>query len=403
MLFSDFVEINPRVSLQKGKDYNFVGMEAINPVKRYVTADRTREYTGGGAKFLGGDTLFARITPCLENGKIAQYKGNSEGFGSTEFWIFRAKKGISDPNFLFYLCRTELIRKTAEKSMTGASGRQRADINSIIDLEIEVFDIKTQAKISSVLSAYDDLIENNTQRISILEETARLLYDEWFVKFHFPGHEKTNLINSSLGILPEGWEFSTLQDVCAYISRGISPKYNSESNTFVINQKCIRDGKLSLALARPHLSNFPKEKQIRFGDILINSTGVGTLGRVAQVYQELENYTVDSHVTIVRPKNELDLDYFGLSLIKLQSHFDRLGFGATGQTELSKTSVSNTVILIPPSTLQTKFSQLVSPIRKKAMLLIKQNENLTKTRDFLLPKLISGEVDVSHLTDIETL
>ncbi len=174
----DFVEINPTVRLAKAAEYPFVPMEAITPGRRYVEAPGMRA-AGGGAKFCGGDTLFARITPCLENGKIAQFKApaTQAAFGSTEYWVFRARENVSDPAYVFYLATSEIIRGPAEKSMSGASGRQRADIASVEDLEVPAPDLPTQHRIASILSAYDDLIENNMRRIAILEEMARRIYE----------------------------------------------------------------------------------------------------------------------------------------------------------------------------------------------------------------------------------
>jgi len=109
--FSELVEINPRVKIEKAKEYPFVEMGVVEPSRRYVRADHNRIFQNGGAKFLPGDTLFARITPCLENGKIAQYQdvGGEAGFGSTEFFVFRARPGVSDPGFVYYLAKSELL------------------------------------------------------------------------------------------------------------------------------------------------------------------------------------------------------------------------------------------------------------------------------------------------------
>jgi len=133
MQFDDFVEINPRVSLQKGNDYPFVAMDIVTPEHRYVRSQNVREFKGGGAKFQNQDTLFARITPCLENGKIAQATDllGGIGFGSTEFFVFRSKPGISDHAYIYYLASTPIIRGAAEKSMSGTSGRQRADLSQL--------------------------------------------------------------------------------------------------------------------------------------------------------------------------------------------------------------------------------------------------------------------------------
>jgi len=203
LAFAKLVEINPRVRIEKGKEYPFIEMGIVEPERRYVQAHQNRIFKGSGTKFIVGDTLFARITPCLENGKIVQYHNTNgqPGFGSTEFFIFRARPRISDSGFVYYLAKSDLIRKPAEKSMSGTSGRQRADVKSIIDLEIPVPPRPTQRKIAAILAAYDDLIENNLRRIKILEEMAQDFYREWFVKFRFPGHEKVRFVEQRvLGI-----------------------------------------------------------------------------------------------------------------------------------------------------------------------------------------------------------
>lgn len=398
-LLRDLIEINPRVKLEKGCEYPFVEMGIVEPSRRYVHSGEFRIFKNGGAKFMSGDILFARITPCLENGKIAQYKGHQDqaAFGSTEFFIFRSKAGISDAGFVYYLANSEIVRKPAEKSMSGASGRQRAALESIVDLEVPAPPLPTQRKIAAILSAYDDLIENNLRRIKILEEMAQNLYREWFVKFRFPGHEKARFVDSPLGKIPEGWEVTTINAVTSYINRGVTPKYDDSSTSLVINQKCIRDHKLNLIYARPHRSSVVNAKYVQFGDVLINSTGVGTLGRVTQVYEVLRETTVDTHVSIVRPACADDIDYFGLTMIDMESHFESLGAGATGQTELRRDRIGETEIILPPSELRKQFSEHVTSCRKMILNLLKRNVNLRLTRDLLLPKLVSGEVDVSEL------
>ena len=225
MKFRDFVEINPKVRLTKGEEYPYVEMADLDPSFGYVSNRQKRIFKSGGSKFEDGDTLFARITPCLENGKIARFKSNGgeKAFGSTEFFVFRAKEGISDPDYIFFLSKSSIIKETAEKSMTGASGRQRADVKAVEEVEIDPPDIKDQEKIASILSAFDDLIENNTRRIQILEEMARLIYKEWFVHFRYPGHESVPLVDSPLGKIPKGWELKSFDSIADVLSGG-TPK-----------------------------------------------------------------------------------------------------------------------------------------------------------------------------------
>jgi type I restriction enzyme S subunit len=249
-----------------------------------------------------------------------------------------------------------------------------------------------QRRIGAVLSAYDDLIENNARRIRILEEMAQIIYLEWFVNSRFPGHEQVRMVESRIGNFPQGWSVCRLGEVASLISRGISPCYDENADSLVINQKCVRNGKVNLSLARRQSKKIPEEKFVRAGDVLLNATGVGTLGRVAQVLEPIANCTVDSHVSIVRPKS--NPEFLGKALLQLENHFAHLGVGSTGQTELSREGISNTEIVIPPSELQGKFCQVIRPLNQMLVCCSKQITNLRATRDLLLPKLISGDISV---------
>ncbi|ODA97464.1 hypothetical protein BFX40_11410 [Mesorhizobium sp. SEMIA 3007] len=261
-------------------------------------------------------------------------------------------------------------------------------------LPIAIPALDIQCRIAAILSAYDDLIENNKRRIAILEEKARRIYEEWFVHFRAPGCEGLPLVDSPLGPIPVGWA-ATVSVIADYINRGIAPRYDETSQTVVINQKCIREGRLSLEPARPQSKPVPAEKLARHLDVLINSTGVGTLGRVAQAFRPPSGCTVDSHVTIARPRLEVDPHFFGLTLMRLQSKFEAAGVGSTGQTELSRDRIRAETVVNPPHSLQRAFGEKIEPMRELAQLLSLQNGNLRAQRDFLLPKLISGEFDVS--------
>ena len=146
--FGDFVEVNPSIRLEKGKEYPYVEMADVTPGNAFVYPLKERVYKGGGSRFQSGDTLFARITPCLENGKIVRSKHtkNEPCFGSTEFFIFRGKPNISDPTYVFYLALSPIIREPAVKSMTGASGRQRAILSSVEDIHVPAYSLTTQRK-----------------------------------------------------------------------------------------------------------------------------------------------------------------------------------------------------------------------------------------------------------------
>ena len=159
--FGDFVEVNPQVQLKRGQVYPYVEMADVLPGNRFITPRIRRAYKGGGSRFQSGDILFARITPCLENGKIAQlrFTRGTPCFGSTEFFIFRRIPDLSDSTFVFYMASSRIVRDHAEKNMTGATGRQRTILSALEDIPVPRFPLVTQRKIAAILGNYDDLIE----------------------------------------------------------------------------------------------------------------------------------------------------------------------------------------------------------------------------------------------------
>ena len=198
---SDFAEINPRISLKQGNEYSFVEMKDLDATFKYVTLSVKKELKGG-AKFENGDTLFARITPCLENGKICQVKEleNNDGFGSTEFLIFRGKENISDTDFVYYLMRSDYVRNNAIQMMSGTSGKQRVEKSALEEFEIQAPDLTTQSQIAQILSLLDDKIELLQQMNQTLENIAQAIFKEWFADFNFPGFDG-ELVDG----LPKGW------------------------------------------------------------------------------------------------------------------------------------------------------------------------------------------------------
>ncbi len=297
----------------------------------------------------------------------------------------------ADPGYIYwllqYLYSSGYLRQFHTQH-TGVARFQWTDFANT-PLPIELPDLPAQRQIADTLSAYDDLIENNTRRIAILEEMAQRLYREWFVHFRYPGHESVPLIESELDLIPEGWTAERLESVTKFISRGISPKYDEGSSRLVLNQRCVREGRINDESARRHSSKVPSEKILRFGDLLINSTGVGTLGRVAQVRSNLTDVTVDSHVTIVRPSESVEVEFIGMQVVGLESMFAQMGTGSTGQTELSRSAVSAVWILIPPIALQRSYSLLVSPLQLLVEYLLLINRVAASTRDRLQRRLLA--------------
>lgn len=262
------------------------------------------------------------------------------------------------------------------------------------NIPIQVPKRNTQRKIAAILSAYDDLIAHNQRRIALLESMAEEIYREWFVRMRFPGREA----NEFDGLLPQGWARRPLGELTKLIKRGISPDYSDQGEGIVLNQKCIRDGKVNLADSRRHQTQVSDEKHVQIGDVLINSTGVGTLGRVAVYNLEVERVTCDSHVTILRPdERKVTPTYLGATVAFLQGYFESMASGSTGQSELSRELIARTKVLVPSGKLQQQFAEMVTAMMRQRRMLQDSNGVLSSTRDALLPRLISGKLKIDHL------
>jgi type I restriction enzyme S subunit len=243
-----------------------------------------------------------------------------------------------------------------------------------------------------------------------LEAMARAIFKDWFVDF---GPTRAKMEGRApyrtLGIWslfpdrldyegkPEGWETVELGSVVSELRRGISPTYIQDGGVRVLNQKCIRNRQVDTSASRRHDRNkrAVEGRGVNIGDILINSTGVGTLGRTAQIWEIDEPTIVDSHVTVVRPNTDrVSSCYIGLNLTGREHEIEALGEGSTGQTELSRIRVAALLVLLPRLRLQKEFEQCGRPLVDRMTLNWCENRTLAATRDLLLPKLMSGEIHV---------
>ena len=204
MRLSDFTEINPYEKLPKGTITKKISMEQLEPYKKFVSGYSLEAYSGG-AKFRNSDTIMARITPCLENGKtafISTLDKNEVGFGSTEYIVFRAKDGISHPDFVYYLVISSLVREPAIKSMVGSSGRQRVQQTVIEELEIPNYSLAKQQHIVDILGSIDNSIENNNKKIENLINFGQLKYQEDISSNDYEYMALSKLVKISRGASP---------------------------------------------------------------------------------------------------------------------------------------------------------------------------------------------------------
>lgn len=296
---------------------------------------------------------------------------------------------LLDKRFLYWVFNSADVRAQIRASATGAKVKHTAP-ERIKKVRLKVPELSDQQAIAWVLDSYDDLIATNQRRIALLEGAARRLYREWFVHLRYPGHESVPVKEG----VPEGWRKTPIAEQASFLSRGFAPKYDDTAKGQVINQKCIRHGRISMEPARRQSKDVKPDRLVRMGDVLINSTGAGTLGRVAQVRAPIDDCTVDTHVTIARPIDEGSSTYFGQALLSLEPVFSNMGKGATNQLELSRSDIGAVEIWQPPQHLHIEFHRLVGPMLEQAEHLGAANLSLEKARDLLLPKLMSGQLDV---------
>jgi type I restriction enzyme S subunit len=263
------------------------------------------------------------------------------------------------------------------EQFAAGSAQGKLGIYKIKEIEVRLPEIDTQRKIASILSTYDDLIENNLKRIKLLKEKAFLSYK---------------------GILrSEKSEKVKLNEVTQVLKRGISPKYVEDDGILVFNQKCIRNHIVSFGDARftDIEKKISEERLIQKFDTLVNSTGAGTLGRIGMNIQDEITSTVDSHITIVRANCKVTPIFLAQSLLSQESVIENMGEGSTNQTELSPRKLGEEIkISIPKRNVMIEFENQSIPNFNLIWNLQKQNAKLREARDILLPRLMSGEIVV---------
>lgn len=332
------------------------------------------------------------------------------------------------------------------------SGSTRPKITQADLKKIPIFapELKIRRQVAKFVKAFDEKLALNREINQTLEQMAQALFKSWFVDFDpvvdnaldagffeqdlaFPDellnraearravreHSEfkplpdaicqlfpaafEECVESSLGLggwVPQGWKITTLDEITCELRRGISPKYVEEGGVRVINQKCIRNHEVSYEPARRHNHEAKKVdgRELYIGDVLVNSTGVGTLGRIAQVTHLPEATVVDSHVTVVRVKDDVCPIYtFGQLMLSMEGKIEQLGEGSTGQTELSRKILSEQLVILPPFDIATQVEKTFKSFSEKQVSNRKQCSTLTNLRDTLLPKLISGELRLDQI------
>ena len=377
---SEIADFNPRESLPKGMIAKKVGMDKLQPFCRDIPSYEMEAFFGG-SKFRNGDTIMARITPCLENGKTAKVDildENEIGFGSTEYIVFRAKEGV-DEDFLYYLVCSSIVREPAIKSMVGSSGRQRVQTDVVQNLDIAIPTYEEQCLIGGVLRNLDDKIKINNRINENLFEQMQALYKAWFVNFKpFNGKQ------------PESWHRDNIYSLAKIIYGApfASKQFNTERNgTPIIRIRDLKEQQFTTYTTESH----PKGYLLQPGDI-----GIGMDGEFRPYIWGNDKAWLNQRVCVfdnIRPEGKAFL-YFTIKPLLYAIEQTQV---ATTVIHIGKKDFDAFEVLVPEDTVLDKFDAITSPMIKQIVSNNFENKYLASLRDTLLPKLMSGEIDISAI------
>ena len=397
----NFIEVNPRETIDKGHLSKKIGMDKLQPFCRDIQEYEIAEFNGG-AKFRNSDTIMARITPCLENGKIAMVNvldENEVGFGSTEYIVFRAKKGLTIPDFVYYLVSSSIVRNPAIKSMVGSSGRQRVQIDVVKNIEICFPSISEQFKIASILKALDDKIALNNKINNNLLEQIKTICTAWLSEY-----------KPFDGVMPSDWVETPLSDIAEFIS-GYSYK-GTELTDSTIAMATIknfdRKGGFKLDGYKEIIpsSKLKESQHAELFDTLVAHTDLTqnaeVIGNAEPVMSKsgYDDIVFSMDLVKVLPKKDGVSKYLITAILqdkKFKAHC--LGYvNGTTVLHLSKKALPEYKLFLPSdfSTLKP-LDEVVTALYKQVSSNISENTYLEELRESLLPKLMSGELDVSDI------
>ena len=307
-------------------------------------------------------------------GEVAQVRSNDHLLLNQRVGLIQIDESKADRQYLFHLMNGEGFRSQA-KALAYGSAQPNISPSLLHSIEIELPSIDEQRTIAATLGALDDKIESNRRQRHLLRELGIARYQ---------------------ASIRDGSRSLQLSAATVSIARGVAPKYADEDldAALVINQKCIRDGWVSLAPARRmHDRTVKPEKRASAGDILVNSTGTGTLGRIARWHAG--EIFVDGHVSVVKAdRSVISPTVLAYSLLGREADIEGLATGSTGQTELSAARLGELNVILPPTEQGSRLETTLIAIENRCDQLAAENTNLESTRDALLPALLSGSIRV---------
>lgn len=416
--FTEAVTVNPSVSLNRGEVYPFVEMKAVEPSQRGASESEYREFKGGGSRFFPYDTLMARITPCLENGKIARYIPSSDvdtpAFGSTEFIVIRGRSGVTDNDYAYYLTQWKEFRYFAISQMTGSSGRQRVPVGSLAKFVAPIPEnLNEQRAIAHILGSLDNKIEVNRRMNQTLEATARAIFKSWFVDFD-PVRAKVegrpaglpddiaalfpdSFEDSELGEIPRGWEVKPIGQAVKCVG-GSTPStknpafWDGGKNPFVTPKDMSSFTSPVILDTSRHITDAGADK-ISSGRLPIGTVILSSRAPIGYLAITEVPVSVNQGVIAMICNNDLP-NYYVLYWTETNMETIKSNAGGTTFAEISKRNFRPIPVVVPQKLVLDAFVQQVEPLHKQVVFNLKQSNTLASLRDTLLPKLISGELRV---------
>ena len=402
----NIANFNPREQLAKGALAKSVPMAMLKEFQRQITGYEIKAFNGG-AKFRNGDTLLAKITPCLENGKTAFVDILDDGevaFGSTEFIVLRAKNE-TNPEFLYYFAISPDFRKRAIECMEGTSGRQRVNENTLKTLELPIPEPQTQQSIAAVLSALDKKIALNKQINARLEEMAKTLYDYWFVQFDFPDANGKPYKSSGGEMvfdetlkreIPKGWKSGNILNIANLLGGGTpsksSPEYWNGNIPFFTPTDCDNSIFILDTADRITDAGLCNSSTRLFKKHSIFITARGSVGRSSINAVPM---AMNQSCYAFQAKENVSYTFLFFLIRELIMILEVKATGSVFNSIVSS-DIETTNLVISNKDLIMKFGEYCEPLFNQIETNLKQNHQLTQLRDFLLPMLMNGQVSVAE-------
>lgn len=373
---SEIALFNPTETLKKGTLAKKVGMDKLQSFCRDIPDYEIAEFSGG-TKFRNGDTIMARITPCLENGKTAKVNildTEEVGFGSTEYIVFRAIDGVTDEDYLYYLVCSPIVRDIAIKSMVGSSGRQRVQTDVVKGIEVELPTLDEQRKIGSLLKSLDDKIAVNNKINENLQQQAQALFTQCYeqadVSVPF-----TDLIQVLGGGTPKTGEASYWNgEIPFFTPKDVATPYT------LTTEKTITQSGLEHCNSRLYPVN------------TVFVTARGTVGKVGLAGVPM---AMNQSCYALTGKSISPLLTYHYTLMTV-AHLKHKASGAVFDAIITRDFETETVKKIS-DTLAEQFVAVASPIYECILNNTLESQRLADLRNALLPKLMSGELDASDI------